>query len=326
LGKITSIKSLSASSKIYVAGHTGLIGSAFIRRLAKDGYHRIITRNRNDLDLTNALAVESFFQHQRPEFVVLAAGRVGGITDNQAYPADYVTENLAMELNVIRSAHDTGVHRLIFFGSSCMYPRECSQPMREDQLLTGRPESTSLSYALAKLAGVQMCMAYNQQYGSMRFLPVIPNSAYGPNDNFDPVSSHVLSALLRRFHEAGKQGAESVTLWGTGKPRRELVYVDDIVDACMFLLHADLDGVDFPVNIGVGSDIPIKDLAKSISKIVGYRGKVQWDHSKPDGAPVKLLDTTQINTMGWKHTVDLEDGLKSTYSWYLDNREPRKTS
>ncbi len=304
---------LGLSNKIYVAGHTGLIGSAFIRRFARDGYPRVITRSRSDLGLTDASAVESFFQQEQPDIVVLAAGRVGGIADNKICPADYITENLAMELNVIRSAHRAGVHRLLFFGSSCMYPRECSQPMHEDQLLTGKPEPTSIAYAMAKLAGVQMCLAYNRQYGSTRFLPVIPNSAYGPNDNFDPKSSHVLSALLRKFHEARAQDVESVTLWGTGKPQRELVYVDDIVDACMFLLQSNLDGVNFPVNIGVGEDYSIQRLAEVIAEITGYDGRVEWDTSKPDGAPRKLLDSSRFHALGWKPETSLQDGIKTTY-------------
>lgn len=310
---------LDLSNSIYIAGHTGLIGSAFMRRLANDGYHHVITRSRSEFDLTDASAVESFFQRERPRFVVLAAGRVGGITDNKTYPADYIMENLAMELNVIRSAHRAGVHRLLFFGSSCMYPRECSQPMHENQLLTGKPEPTSIAYAMAKLAGVEMCLAFNRQYGSTRFLPVIPNSAYGPNDNFDPKSSHVLSALLRRFHEARAQDVESVTLWGTGKPQRELVYVDDIVDACMFLLQSNLDGVNFPVNIGVGEDYSIQRLAEVIAEITGYDGRVEWDTSKPDGAPRKLLDSSRFHALGWKPETSLQDGIKTTYQWYLDH-------
>jgi len=312
---------LDSESKIYVAGHTGLIGSAFVRRFARDGYHHVITRGRSELDLTSAREVESFFRHEQPEFVVLSAGRVGGITDNKTYPADYITENIAMELNVLRSAHGAGVRRLLFFGSSCMYPRDCSQPMHEDQLLTGKPEPSSVSYAMAKLAGVQMCLAYNQQYGDVRFLPVIPNSAYGPNDNFDPASSHVLSALLRRFHEAGEQGAESVMLWGTGKPRRELVYVGDIVDACMFLLHADMDGVEFPVNIGTGEEHSIRRLAEIIAGITGYDGRIEWDTGKPDGAPRKLLDCSRLRTLGWKPKTGLPDGIRTTYQWYLDHAD-----
>jgi len=307
------------SSRIYVAGHTGLIGAAFVERLAKDGYQHVITRRRSELDLTDAKTVASFFQREKPEFVILAAGRVGGITDNKAYPANYITDNLAMALNVIRSSHATGVRRLLFFGSSCMYPRECAQPMSEELILTGKPEPTSISYAMAKLAGVQMCLAYNQQYGGARFLPVIPNSAFGPNDNFDPASSHVLSALLRKFHEARVQGSDSVTLWGTGQPRRELVYVDDIVDACMFLLQADLDGVTFPVNIGSGEDYSIQQLAETIAGITGYEGCIEWDTSKPDGAPRKLLDCSRLRVLGWEAKTTLMQGIKITYQWYLDH-------
>ncbi len=279
----------------------------------------MITRNRSDLNLTNESEVESFFQHERPDNVVLAAGRVGGIADNQAYPADYITENLAMELNVIRSAHDTGVHRLILFGSSCMYPRECSQPMSEDQLLSGSPEPTSIAYAVAKIAGVQLCLSYNQQYGEKRFLPVIPNSVFGPNDNFDPKRSHVLSALVRRFHEAKANHVDVVTLWGTGQPRRELVYVDDIVDACLHLLQRDISTLEFPLNIGVGSDMSIRELAETVAEVVGYTGQLEWDSSKPDGVSRKLLDSTRLKGFGWEPKVSFEEGLQKTCEWYVQN-------
>jgi len=315
----TNSSELNAQSRIYVAGHAGLIGSAWLRRLASDGYQQVITRSRSELDLTDAVAVDAFFQAEKPEYVILAAGRVGGIADNKTYPADYITENISMALNVIRSAQATDVQRLLFFGSSCMYPRECPQPMHEDQLLTGKPEPTSIAYAMAKLAGVQMCLAYNQQCGSTRFLPVIPNSAYGPNDNFDPASSHVLSALLRRFHEARVAGAPSVTLWGTGAPCRELVYVDDIVDACMCLLHANLDDAEFPINVGVGEDYSIRALAETIAGITGYEGALNWDTDKPDGAPRKLLDSSRLHAFGWQPKTSLNDGIQKTYQWYLEN-------
>lgn len=311
---------LTPDSKIYVAGHTGLIGSAFMRRLERDGCRHVITRPRAELDLTRGEDVADFFRREQPEFVILAAGRVGGIADNKAYPFDYAKENLAMALNVINAAHEVGVCRLLFFGSSCMYPRECAQPMAEEAILTGKPEPTSLSYAMAKLAGMQMCLAYNQQFGEARFLPVIPNSAFGPNDNFDPASSHVLSALLRRFHEAHLHDAEAVTLWGTGQPRRELVYVDDIVDACMFLLGADLSGVDFPLNIGTGEDHSIRELAETIAGITGYEGRLEWDADKPDGAPRKLLDSSRLRALGWRPTTSLLQGIEATYHWYLSQQ------
>lgn len=311
---------LTPDSKIYVAGHTGLIGSAFMRRLDRDGFRHVITKPRAELDLTQGPDVEAFFRRERPEFVVLAAGRVGGIVDNKSYPFDYAKENLAMALNVIRSSQETGVRRLLFFGSSCMYPRECPQPMDEGRILSGKPEPTSLSYAMAKLAGMQMCLAYNQQFGETRFLPVIPNSAFGPNDNFDPASSHVLSALLRRFHEAHLNDAEAVTLWGTGQPRRELVYVDDIVDACMFLLGHDLSGVEFPLNIGTGEDHSIRELAETIAGITGFRGRLEWDTDKPDGAPRKLLDSSRLRALGWRSTTSLLQGIETTYRWYQERQ------
>ncbi len=307
------------SGKVYVAGHTGLIGSAFVRRFRSEGHARVITRGRKELDLTDAVAVDVFFRQERPEYVVLAAGRVGGITDNLAFPADYITENLAMALNVIRSAHLTGVRRLLFFGSSCMYPRECSQPMRETQLLSGKPEPTSMSYAMSKLAGIQMCLAYNQQYGEDRFVAVIPNSVYGPHDNFDPEQSHVLSALLRKFHEARAHGAASVTLWGTGKPRRELIYVDDMVDACLLLLRCGTGDVEWPVNVGVGEDYSIRELAEVVAGVTGYRGSIEWDVARPDGAPRKLLDSSRLRALGWRPKVGLRKGVEMTYQWFLDH-------
>ncbi len=310
---------LTPDSKIFVAGHTGLIGSAFLRRLDREGFRNIITRTRQELDLTDGSQVEAFFQLVKPEIVVLAAGRVGGIVDNKTYPFDYVKENLAIELNVIRNAHEYGVHKLVFFGSSCMYPRECSQPMSEDKILSGKLEPTSISYAIAKLAGMQMCLSHNQQHGQKSFLPVIPNSAYGSNDNFDPSSSHVLSALLHRFHEACKNGVDSVELWGSGKPFREFVYVEDIVDACIFLLCTNLDGVEFPLNIGTGEEHSIRHLAKTIADVTGYKGRIKWDTTKPDGTPRKLLDSSYIQSLGWQPKTSLLDGIRATYKWYLEH-------
>jgi len=305
------------TKRVYVAGHTGLIGSALTRRLQQDGYTHLILARRAELDLTQAADVDGFFQRHRPQIVFLAAGRVGGIVENQTYPADFITQNLALQVNVLQAAQRYGVERFVFFASSCMYPRECPQPMVESMLLAGKPEPTSLPYAISKLAGTQMCLAYNKQYGATRFLPVIPNSAYGPYDNFDPKSGHVLSALIARFHEAKTTGAESVTLWGTGSPRREFVHVDDIADACLHLLRQDLRNIELPLNIGVGSDISIKELAETIRSVVGYGGRVEWDHSKPDGAPRKLLDESRLRNMGWHPKVGLADGLRNTYAWYV---------
>lgn len=312
-------------SRIYVAGHTGLIGSAVLRRLEREGYRQAIVRTHRELELTDTVATERFFEAERPEYVVLAAGRVGGIVENQTYPADFMNANLAIQLNVLRAAHRVGVKKLILFASSCMYPRECPQPMAESALLTGRPEPTSLAYAISKLAGMQLCLAYNQQYGENHFIPVIPNSVYGPNDNFDPTAGHVLSALIRRFHEAKQTGAQSVTLWGSGYPRREFIHADDVADACLTLLSADITQLQFPINLGTGRDLSIRELAVQVAAVVGYTGRIEWDTSKPDGAPRKLLDSSRMRALGWEPRVDLVAGLKSTYRWYLDTLTDQAT-
>ena len=253
-------KNMKRDSRFFLAGHEGLIGSAVMRRLKKEGVGYLHTRSRTELDLRIRSNVDAFFDEIRPEYVILAAGKVGGILQNRDFPADFLSDNLAIQLNVLSAAHRTGVKKLIFFGSSCMYPRECTQPMAESILFSGKPEPTSLSYAIAKMAGVQMCLAYNQQFGEKKFLPLIPNSVYGPNDDFDPKSSHVLAALLVRFLEAKKQSLESVTLWGSGAPRREFVHADDVADVCVRVLNEDVSSLEFPLNIGVGSDISIRQL------------------------------------------------------------------
>ena len=263
--------------------------------------------------------MESFFKEIIPEYVLLAAGRVGGIIENDAYPANFMEENIAIQQNVLRAAQKNDVTKLILFGSSCMYPKECSQPMVEDMLLSGKLEPTSLPYAISKLAGVYMCLAYNKQYGGNRFIPVIPNTVYGPNDNFEPDSAHVLPALMTRFHDAKLRKTDSIALWGSGSSRREFVHADDIAAACLHLLMHDVSGMKFPLNIGVGSDISIKELAESIAIVVGYKGAVNWDTTKPDGAPRKLLDKTRMDALGWKAKIPLEVGLRQTYKWYLDN-------
>ncbi len=308
---------LNAKDSIYVAGHTGLIGSALVRQLQQRGYSNLLLRTHAELELTDHAAVDRFFDTHKPAYVLLAAGRVGGIVENQTYPADFIDTNLSIQLNVLRAAHRNGVRKLILFGSSCMYPRECPQPMPEEYLLSGKPEPTSLAYAIAKLAGVQMCLAYNKQYGEQRFIPVIPNSAYGPNDNFDPKSGHVLSVLIRRFHEAREQRAPSITLWGSGNPRREFVHADDIADACIWLLNRDDPLSDLPLNIGVGADYSIRELAEAIAAMLGYQGAINWDTSRPDGAPRKLLDSSRIQALGWRASKSFQDGLKNTYEWYL---------
>lgn len=306
-------------SRIYVAGHAGLIGSSVMRKLEERGFTNILTVAHCDLDLADSSAVDRFFDTAKPEYIVLAAGRVGGIVENQSYPADFMDTNLAIQLNVLRAARRVNVQKLILFASSCMYPRECPQPMPETALLSGYPEPTSLAYAVSKLAGMQMCLAYNQQYGEKRFIPVIPNSAFGPNDNFDPDSGHVLSALIRRFHEAKEAGAPSVTLWGSGTPRREFIHADDIADACLTLLEGDTSQLELPLNMGTGKDVSIRELAETIAQITGYAGKLEWDTSKPDGAPRKLLDSSRLLSFGWQPNVEFTSGLRETYQWYLDN-------
>lgn len=308
---------MNKDDSIFVAGHSGLIGSALVRCLRQAGYSKLLLRTRAELDLTDLASVNSFFQENKPNYVFLAAGRVGGILDNKNNPVDFINTNLAIQLNVLKTANHFDVKRLILFGSSCMYPRECAQPMAEELLLTGYPEPTSLTYAISKLAGMQMCLAYNQQYGENRFIPVIPNSVYGPNDNFDPQSGHVLSSLIHRFHFAVQNNVKTLTLWGSGKPRREFIYVDDIAKACIQILSRDIESLYFPLNIGTGIDFSISELADKIADVVGYCGVIDWDTSKPDGAAQKLLDSSRILSFGWRPETSLEEGLKKTYQWYL---------
>ena len=315
---------LKKNTRIYVAGHKGLIGSAFMRFFKKNHYKNIIIKDRKDLDLTNKNDTFDFFHKVGPEVVILSAGKVGGIIQNRDFPADFISDNLSIQLNVFNAARKYNVKKIIFFSSSCMYPRDTLQPMSESQLCTGHPEPTSIAYASAKYAGVQMCQAINRQSNSVSFIPVIPNSAYGPNDNFNLESSHVLSALIRRFHEAKKKHKSSVVLWGSGLPKREFVFSDDIVCACIKLLEVPLNEKDLPINIGVGSDISIKDLAEKISQIVGYSGKINWDRSKPDGAPRKLLDISKIKSMGWKEKTNLDVGIEILYKWYLGSLKNNK--
>lgn len=311
--------SLSKKTRIYIAGHRGMIGSAFVRHFSDAGFNNLILREHQELELTDKLAVERFFYEHQPDVVVLAAGKVGGIIDNITYPADLITQNLAIQNNVIQSAHQHGAKRLLFFGSSCMYPRECPQPMAEDALLSGKPEPTSISYAVAKLAGIHMCLAYNRQYGEKRFIPVIPNSVYGPNDNFDPQSGHVLSALINRFHKAVRAGDPVTTLWGSGQPRREFLHADDLTRACQLLLDSNLSNVELPINIGSGSDLQICELAQLIAQAVGYQGDISWDTQRPDGAMRKLLDSSRLQALGWKALIDLETGLRQTYASFLES-------
>jgi len=310
---------MNRNSRVYVAGHTGLIGSAVFRRLQKEDFRQVVVATHSELELTDGAAVDSFFERVQPEYVVLAAGRVGGIVENLTFPAECIIINLAMQLNVLRSAHRIGVKKLILFASSCMYPRECSQPMSENAIYTGKPEPTSLAYAITKQAGMQMCLAYNQQQGEKRFIPLIPNSAFGPQDNFDIESGHVLSALIKRFHDAKTSGIQSVTLWGSGTPRREFIHSDDIAEVCLFLLEEDISNLELPLNLGNGKDYSISELAEIVAGVVGFTGHIEWDTSKPDGAPRKLLDSERLLKFGWKPTVSFESGIRSTYQWYLEN-------
>lgn len=305
---------LSPSSKIYVAGHRGLVGSAIVRRLQQGGYKNISTRTRSELDLTDMKAVISFFEREKPEFVFLAAAKVGGILANSTYPADFIRENLLIELSIIDAAYRSGVKRLLFLGSSCIYPKHCQQPMKEEYLMTGPLEPTNSPYAVAKIAGIEMCSAYNQQHGTS-FFPAMPTNLYGPGDNFDLETSHVLPALIRKFHEAKNEDKKTVTIWGTGTPRREFLHVDDLADACIFLMEH-YKGTDL-INIGVGKDISIRELALLIKNIVGFSGDLIFDKSKPDGTPKKLLDVSKINSLGWKAKIGLEEGIRETYKWYL---------
>ncbi|MFH1137575.1 MAG: GDP-L-fucose synthase [Pseudomonadota bacterium] len=303
------------AAKIYVAGHAGMVGSALVRRLGRAGFSNLLLRSRRELDLTDQGAVEAFFDREAPDHVFLAAARVGGIMANQRFAADFLYQNLAIQTNVIQAAYRSGVKSLLFLASSCMYPRECPQPIREDYLLTGPFEPTNEAFAVAKIAGVKMCQYYNSQYRT-RFWPVIPTNLYGPNDNFDLENSHVVPALIRKFHEAKRANHDAVTLWGTGEPRRELMHVDDLAQACVFVMTS-VPETPRLLNIGCGNDIRIADLAELVRRVVGHRGPVFHDASKPDGMPRKLLDSSSIFELGWRPQISLEDGVEQTYQWFL---------
>ena len=308
-------------SKIYIAGHMGLVGSAIKRNLEEKGFQNIIVRTRQELDLLNGSAVKSFFEKEKPEYVFLAAAKVGGINANDNHPADFIYENLQVQNNVIHNAYCNGVKKLLFLGSSCIYPRDCPQPIKEEYFMTGPLEKTNDAYAVAKIAGIKMCQAYNKQYGT-KFISVMPTNLYGPNDNFDLESSHVLPALLRKFHDAKISGAKEVVIWGTGSPMREFLHVDDLADACVYLMDTYEDSEI--VNIGTGEDITIKNLALLIKNIVGFEGKITNDTAKPDGTPRKLLDVSRLHSLGWHHKTNLELGLKITYDWFLKNFKQSK--
>lgn len=302
---------MKLDSKIYVAGHRGMVGSAILKKLQNEGYHNFVLRTSSELDLRNQQAVAEFFEAEQPEYVFLAAAKVGGIHANNVYRAEFLYDNLMIQNNVIHNAYVSGVKKLLFLGSSCIYPKLAPQPLKEDALLTGVLESTNEPYAIAKIAGIKMCDAYRSQYGC-NFISAMPTNLYGPNDNYDLQTSHVLPALIRKFHEAGKRGDDHVVLWGTGSPMREFMHVDDLADACYFMMQ-NYDEAGF-VNVGTGSDLSIKDLALLVKRITGYEGEIQHDLSKPDGTPRKLMDVSKLGAAGWKARIGLEEGVAKVYA------------
>jgi GDP-L-fucose synthase len=320
---------VNTNSIIYVAGHRGLAGSAIVRRLQAEGCRNIVTRTHAELELTDQRAVRTFFGQEKPEYVFLAAAKVGGILANDTYPAEFIQQNLAIQTNVIHESHRAGVKRLLFLGSSCIYPRDCPQPMKEEYLLTGPLEPTNRPYAIAKIAGIEMCSAYNRQYGT-QFLAVMPTNLYGPGDNYDLETSHVLPALIRKIHEAKVRNDKEVVVWGTGKPRREFLYSDDMADACLTLMRhpetafGDLCAAYPPlVNVGCGEDLTIRQLAETVAKVVGFDGALRFDTSKPDGTPRKLLDVGKITAIGWRPVTAMESGIRKAYADFL-SRENRQ--
>ena len=338
---------MNKRSRVYVAGHKGLVGSAITRRLQSEGYSNLIFRSRKELDLMRQAEVEAFFKAEKPEYVFVAAAKVGGILANNTYPAEFIHENLMIETNVIHHAYKAEVKKLLFLGSSCIYPRDCPQPIKEEYLLSGKLEPTNESYAIAKIAGIKMCQSYNRQYGT-RFISVMPTNLYGPRDNFDLETSHVLPALIRKFHEAKIREANlpevtsglkrsapptssersersspvsSVTIWGTGGPRREFLHVDDLADACVFLMNQYEESEI--INIGVGKDISISELVELIRDIIGFKGAIRYDQTKPDGTPRKLLDVTKLQALGWQPKISLRQGIERTYRWYVKEEVPK---
>lgn len=305
---------MNKSSKIYVAGHRGMVGGAITRHLLGQGYSNLVTRTSAELDLRNQERVLAFFEEEQPEYVFLAAAKVGGIVANNTYRAEFLYDNLMIEANIIHAAHLTGVRKLLFLGSSCIYPKLAPQPLREEYLLTGLLESTNEPYAIAKIAGIKLCEAYRSQYGS-NFISAMPTNLYGIGDNYHPQNSHVLPALIRKFHEAKEAGAESVEIWGTGTPMREFLFADDLAEACVFLMN-EYDGLEL-VNIGTGEDLPIRALAELVSSVVGFEGNLVFDTSKPDGTPRKLMDVGKIHGLGWRHRVELKEGIEAAYADFL---------
>ncbi len=309
---------MKKNSKIYVAGHAGLVGSNIVKNLTDKGYNNIVTKTRKELDLTNQKAVMNFFESEKPEYVFLAAAKVGGINANNMYPANFIMENLQIQCNIIDAAYKNGVKKLLFLGSSCIYPKMCPQPIKEEYLLTGSLEPTNEAYALAKISGLKMCYYYKKQYDA-NFVSVMPTNLYGPGDNFDLENSHVLPAILRKMDDAKIANLPSVEIWGTGKALREFLYVEDMADACVFVME-NYDQIDF-LNIGTGEEISIKELAELIKEIVGYNGELCFNTDKPDGTPRKLVDSTKLREIGWKYKYSLKEGIKKTYEWYLQNKD-----
>ena len=307
---------MDKTEKIFVAGHRGLVGSAIVRKLTADGFTNLITKDRKELDLSNEGAVAAFFEREQPDVVVLAAAKVGGIKANNDYPVEFLLENLKLQNNVISYAHKHDVRKLLFLGSSCIYPKHAPQPIPETALLTGALEPTNDAYAIAKIAGIKLCQAYASEYGE-NYISAMPTNLYGPHDNFDLTSSHVLPALMRKAHEAKTNGAREIVVWGTGTPRREFLHVDDMADACVFLLNK----YDSPeiVNVGCGADVSIRELVDVVCEVVGFEGEVTFDSSKPDGTPRKLLDVSKLNSLGWKPKMELRDGIAQTYEWFLEH-------
>ncbi|HAT03334.1 MAG TPA: GDP-fucose synthetase [Candidatus Magasanikbacteria bacterium] len=308
---------MEKNSKIYIAGHHGMVGSAIVRKLESDGYTNFVFRTSTELDLRDQHATTDFFATEKPEYVFLAAAKVGGILANKEQKGEYFYDNAMIEMNVIHNAYINGAKKLLFLGSSCIYPRLAKQPIREDYLMTGKLEETNDAYAVAKIAGIQMCKSYYEQYG-FQSISVMPCNLFGPGDNFDPRSSHVLPALLRKVVEAKERGDQEIMMWGTGEPKREFLYVDDVADACVFLMNSEIKNDIF--NIGRGEDIKIRDLLLLICEVVGYTGKIAHDLSKPDGTPRKLLDVDKIHSLGWTHKVDLQEGIEKMYTWYLSHK------
>ena len=307
---------MNLDAKIYVAGHRGLVGSAIVRNLEDKGYKNIIYRTHKELDLTNQEAVRAFFQEEKPDYVFLAAAKVGGIHANNTYPADFIYDNLMIQNNVIKAAHDFKVKKLLFLGSTCIYPKMAPQPIKEEYLLTGSLEETNEAYAVAKIAGLEMCKFFKRQYGD-NFISCMPTNLYGPNDNFDLKNSHVLPALIRKFHEAKVNNSEAVEVWGTGTPLREFLYVDDMADACVFLME-NYDGEQH-VNIGTGEEVSIRELAETVKEVVGFDGELVFNTEMPDGTPRKLTTVDKLHGLGWKHKVSLNEGIKLAYNWFLEN-------